>query len=158
MRLDEACQLYKEDIRQIDDVWCFDVNDSKDKKLKNLSSKRVIPIHTRLIELGLMEHVMQCSDGGRLWENLTWCKVNGYSNSLGKWYQRFNRKYVTTDPLKTFHSLRHTFANTLKQMGVQETLISELMGHSNGSITTGRYGKRYQPTVLLAAVSMIACS
>ena len=51
-----------------------------------------------------------------------------------------------------FHSLRHTFADTLKQQGVQENLISELMGHANSSITTGRYGKRYQAKVLLEVV------
>ena len=31
-------------------------------------------------------------------------------------------------------------------------VIAELMGHTNPSITTGRYGKRYQPLVLLEAV------
>jgi integrase len=120
-----------------------------------LSSKRIVPVHPRLLELGFLGYVSKCSEEGRLWDNLTWCKVNGYSNSLGKWYQRFNRKNVTDDPLKTFHSFRHTFADTLKQLGVQESMISELMGHANDSITTGRYGKRYQSKVLLEAVSMI---
>ena len=46
---------------------------------------------------------------------------------------RLNRKHVADDPLKTFHSLRHSFADTLKQLGVQENLISELMGHANSS-------------------------
>ncbi|TSK08705.1 MAG: site-specific integrase [Geobacter sp.] len=155
MRLDEACQLYREDIIQVDGVWCFDVNDYKDKKLKNLSSKRIVPVHPALIELGLLGYVERCQDGSRLWENLKWCKVNGYSNSLGKWYQRFNREHVTTDPLKTLHSMRHSFADNLKQLGVQENLISELMGHANNSITTGRYGKRYQAKVLLEVVSRL---
>lgn len=155
MRLDEACQLYTEDIRQVDGVWCFDVNDSKDKKLKNLSSRRTVPMHPRLIDLGLLEHVKRCPEGGRLWGNLTWCKVNGYSNLFGKWFQRFNRQHITEDPLKTFHSLRHSFANTLKQLRVEGSVISELMGHSNGSITTGRYGKRYQPRVLLEVISQL---
>ncbi|WP_136525825.1 site-specific integrase [Geomonas ferrireducens] len=155
MRLDEACQLYREDIIQVDGVWCFDVNDYKDKKLKNLSSKRIVPVHPALIELGLLSYVERCQDGSRLWENLKWCKVNGYSNSLGKWYQRFNRGHVTIDPLKTLHSMRHSFADNLKQLGVQDNLISELMGHANNSITTGRYGKRYQAKVLLEVVSRL---
>jgi len=161
MRLDEACQLYKEDIRQVKDdssgdgIWCVNVNDCKDKKLKNLSSQRIIPIHPRLIELGFLDYVKQCPGGGRLWENLKRCKVNGYSNSLGKWYQRFNRQHVTEDPQKTFHSLRHSFADTLKQLQVEGAIISELMGHSNSSITTGRYGKRYQSKVLLEAIQKV---
>jgi len=155
MRLEEACQLYKEDIVKVDDIYCFDVNDSKDKKLKNLSSKRIIPVHPSLIAMGLLDHVDRCEDGGRLWSNFKWCKVSGYSNSLGKWYQRFNREYVTQDKLKTFHSLRHLFADTLKQQSVQKELISELMGHTQESITMSRYGKRYKPEVLLEVVQKV---
>jgi integrase len=52
-----------------------------------------------------------------------------------------------------FHSFRHTVTDTLKQAGVSETVIAEIVGHSNsGSMTMGRYGKRYQPKVLLEAL------
>lgn len=155
MRLEEACQLYKEDIIKVDDIYCFDVNDSKDKKLKNLSSKRVIPVHPTLLNMGLLEYVDCCEEGGRLWSNFKWCKVSGYSNSFGKWFQRFNREYVTQDKLKTFHSLRHSVADTLKQKGIQKELISELMGHSSDSITMSRYGKRFKPVVLLDVVQKV---
>lgn len=76
----------------------------------------------------------------------------GYSNALGKWYQKYNRKYVTDDPKKVLHSMRHTVADTLKQSGIQEVVIAEIMGHANDSMTMGRYGKRYQPKVLLEAL------
>lgn len=155
LRLDEACQLYKEDVRDIDGIWCLDVNGSKDKKIKNSSSNRMIPIHPKLIDMGFLKYVEGCTDEERLWGNLTYCKVNGYSNSLGKWYQRFNRRYVTTDKLKTLHSLRHSFADGLKQQRVEKELISELMGHAQESITMSRYGKRYKPEVLLEVVKMI---
>lgn len=155
MRLDEACQLYRSDIVKHQDIWCFDVNDSKDKKLKNPASERLIPIHPKVIDLGFLEYVDRCRDNGRLWENLAWRKLSGYSNSLGKWFQKFNRKHVTDDPRKTFHSLRHSFADALKQQLVEKSIVAEIMGHSNDSMTFGRYGKRYQPKVLLSAVSLI---
>ena len=88
----------------------------------------------------------------RLWSNLNWREADGYSNALGKWYQKFNRRYVTDDPQKTFHSFRHLVCDTLKQVGITEVVISEIMGHANDSMTTGRYGKRYQPMVLLDAL------
>lgn len=72
-----------------------------------------------------------------------------------KWYQRFNREHVSDDPKKVFHSMRHTLANTLKQAGVQEVVIAEIMGHANESMTMGRYGKRYQPKVLLEAMMQL---
>jgi integrase len=157
MRLGEICGLHVSDVKQVDGVWCFDVNEEGDKRLKTESSTRIIPIHQNLIDLGLLRFVeaMKERKSVRLWPSLFRRDTDGYCPALGNWYGRFNRKHITDDPLKTFHSLRHTFADTLKQLGCQESLISELMGHVNESITTGRYGKRYQPKVLLETVSMI---
>ena len=76
-------------------------------------------------------------------------------SAFGKWYQRFNREHVTTDKGKVFHSLRHSLANNLKQSGVQEVVIAEILQHANDSVTTGRYGKRYQPKVLLEAMILL---
>lgn len=158
MRLDEICQLYLEDIQQIDNVWCFNINDEKDKKLKNLSSRRVVPIHPFLLDVGLLDHVdaMKQARKDRLWPHLTYSKIMGYSNTFGKWYQRFNREHITQDKRKVFHSFRHSFANKLKQQGVAESMIAELMGHKNHSITTGRYGKRYDVLVLISILQKIS--
>lgn len=158
MRLNEICQLYVADIVMFDGIWCFSINAEKDKRVKNESSERVIPIHPTLINLGLLNYVdnLRSNSVPRLWMNLTYCKINGYGNSFGKWYQRFNREYVTDYSLKVFHSMRHLVTNTLKQAGVIEPIIAELVGHSNGeSMTMGRYGKRYQPKVILEALEKL---
>jgi integrase len=158
MRLDEICQLYVEDVQQIDGVWCLNINDEKDKKLKNISSKRVVPVHPFLISNRFIQYVESMMKYGvpRLWMNLTWREADGYSNSIGNWYRRFNREHISEDKSKVFHSFRHTFTDTLKQAGVLETVIAELVGHSsNGSMTMGRYGKRYQPKILLEALMQL---
>lgn len=157
MRLGEICGLHIEDIKQVDGIWCFNVDGMDDKRLKTLSSKRVVPVHPYLIQDGFLMFVDTLRDKGvkRLWPNLKRRDTDGYCHAIGKWFQRFNREHITPDPLKTFHSLRHSFANTLKQQGEQETLISELMGHANASITTGRYGKRYKPGILLETISKL---
>ena len=49
---------------------------------------------------------------------------------------------------KSFHSLRHTFANELKQAGVSEQVASELLGHASQSITYGRYANESRIDVL----------
>lgn len=158
MRLNEICQLYVSDIIKFDDIWCFSINAEKDKRLKNVASERVIPIHPVLLNLGLLQYVEGLRTGNvpRLWMNLEWTELTGYGNSFCKWYQRFNRLHVTDDPKKVFHSMRHTVADTLKQAGILETVIAELVGHSNGgSMTMGRYGKRYQPKVILEALMQL---
>lgn len=153
MRLNEICQLYVEDMVEVDGIMCFDINGDKDKRLKNLASKRMISVHPKLVELGFVDYVESLKVKGavRLWEGLT-AGRDGYSHLFGKWYQRHNRQHITVDKKKCFHSFRHTVADTLKQAEVAEGVIAEILGHQNESITTGRYGKRFRPQVLLDAL------
>jgi integrase len=154
LRLNEICQMHTKDIVEIDGVPCFDVNCKEGKQLKTDSSARIVPIHPTLLSLGLLSYVQSLRDrkAPRLWMNLKKYR-DGYSKYFGKWYSQVNREHITDSRTKCFHSFRHTFINELKQRGVQDTLISELVGHStSGSMTMGRYGKRYQPKVLLDAL------
>jgi integrase len=157
MRLNEICQLYLDDVKEVDGIWCFDVNTEKDKILKNLSSKRLVPVHPVLLEIGFLSYVEKVRAEGkaRLWMGLN-PRRDGYGHSFSNFWQRYNRRFITTDPKKVFHSFRHLVGNTLKQKGVSDTVISEILGHSVQSITLGRYGKKYQPGVLLEALRQIS--
>ena len=157
MRLDEICQLHLDDVRMVDGLPCFDINDGGERNVKTNSSKRIVPIHPALISDGLLEYVdgLREREAVQLWENIRPDKLGDWGKWFGNWYGRFNRKFVTDDPLKVFHSFRHTVADTLKQKGVAEGIIAEILGHANGSITTGRYGKRYRPAVLLEALKKL---
>lgn len=138
-------------------MWCFDVNEEDDKRLKTEASRRLVPLHPKLIDLGLLRYVetMRGKKSPRLWPSLTRRDIDGYCPALGNWFGRFNRKHITDDPLKTFHSLRHTVADTLKQQGCQEYMIAEILGHANDSVTTARYGKRVNPKALLEVLSQV---
>lgn len=52
MRLNEICQLLVDDIMCVDGVWIINIDDNDHKKLKTASSRRRIPVHKRLIDLG----------------------------------------------------------------------------------------------------------
>ncbi|TSK08811.1 MAG: site-specific integrase [Geobacter sp.] len=157
LRLNEICQLHVEDVVKVEDYWCFDINDSGNKRLKNATSARVIPVHPKLMEIGFMRYYEACKEAKqpRLWMNLELIRLHGYTNGIGKWYARFNREYVTEDPKRVFHSMRHTVADMLKQKGISEAAIAEILGHAHATITSGRYGKRYQPKVLLDALMQL---
>ena len=38
-RIEELCQLFCSDVAQFDGVWCLDINDNGEKKLKNIHSR-----------------------------------------------------------------------------------------------------------------------
>ena len=66
----------------------------------------------------------------RLFENLNAMKGHNYSNSVQKfWNERYTRDVgMETDSdgkRGTFHSLRHTVADTLKQANVDTKFINE---------------------------------
>jgi len=133
MRIEEICQLHLEDIREDNrtGVWCFDINNKDEKKTKTPSSKRLVPIHPYLIELGLLEYVTHLQKKGkiRLFPELK-RQRDGYSQSASKWFGRL-KKRLGIEPV--FHSFRHTVATTLKHKGHEENLVAELLGHSNES-------------------------
>jgi len=160
-RIEELCQLHLDDIHQEDGVWVIDINkNSEDKKLKTLSSKRLIPIHSELLRLGFIDfHQAQVEAGHqRLFPELARAR-DGYSQSAQKWFNaRYRKKQGISEKGKSFHSFRHTAINKLKQLGVDPIKIAELAGHSNDSITTGRYGKRFSPLVLRESINLLSFS
>jgi len=157
MRLNEACQMHLTDIKNLDGVPCFDVNDEGDKKVKTEASVRIVPVHPVLIELGFLEYVKTVQARGtvQLWPNLK-KKRDGYAQDFGKWFQRFNRREVTKEAKKVFHSFRHGVTNCLKQAGIEESLAGELVGHENENVTYGRYGKNLKPQVLLGMLGNVS--
>lgn len=157
MRREEICQLRGCDIVSVDNIWCFRIMaDSKaGLKVKTESSSRIVPIHPYLISEGLLDFTADKLPVSNLWGFKRYKLTGDFGAKFGTWYSDFNREHITKDPLKCFHSFRYTFANHLKQIGVQEGLISELVGHSSDSITMSRYGKRFKAEVLLEVIQKI---
>jgi integrase len=161
MRLEEVCQLHVADIITLDNIACININDEYgDKKLKTPAAKRIIPIHSILVErLSFLDHVdcQKKNEQVRLFPELK--KQSGrYSHYVSRWFGDYLIKVgvKTQESRKVFHSFRHTFANACKKAGVEEYKAREFLGHdvSNKSITYGRYGKKYSVKVLLEEVLM----
>lgn len=145
-RLNEICQLDVADIREHDGILCFDVNDEGDgKHLKNRSSIRTVPIHSRLIELGLMDYVerMRTKKAERLFPQFSYSKgYGGYGRNVSVW---FNTKLLVRLGIKTkqlvLHSARHTMVTRLSQAGVEEPVVKGVVGHTQQGVTQQHYFK-----------------
>lgn len=153
-RLEEICQLSLEDIRKEDGIWVLDINQKGDKRLKNTTAIRIVPLHPFLVdELGLIKYCdsLKKVEKDRLFPELS-RQRDGYSGRVSKWFSRYKRRcgIVVDDKKRDFHSIRHNFINHCKQylFSVDSSLLKQIVGHSDDSETFGRYGKQYRAKVL----------
>jgi integrase len=152
-RREEICQLHVEDVRQEDGLWVLDINKKKNihgftnKKLKNPSAKRLLPLHPLLIEtLRFPEYVREQAAKGhlRVFPELVRIDTN-YGHKLGDRFSEF-RKTVDLEEaegVKDFHSLRHTFSNFFKQKKMQDDPFEQTFGHKLDRMSAERYGGRF---------------
>lgn len=143
-RLEELCQLRIDDFIQQQGIYCIRIDDSNEgQNLKNSSSRRTLPLHPSMIELGILQHVesVRCSGADRLFPQLE--PVRGkLGHEPSKWFGRYRTKRGVTDPRKTFHSFRHSFIDDLRDAGIQDSLIRRMVGHEDSSVTFSIYGSR----------------
>ncbi|MBL0626559.1 site-specific integrase [Aeromonas jandaei] len=132
-RANEICQLYADDVQQVDGIWCLNIRNGRpDQKLKTANSARLVPLHRHLLQSGFIEFVKE-RIGGRLFPELPH-RQDGYSHLWGQWFSR----HRPVD--KDFHSLRHTVGTALKDHGVPLQYAAAILGHTNGAISYDRYG------------------
>lgn len=154
MRMEEIAQLTRSDLKVIEGVWCFDINDDGDKRLKTLNSTRIVPVHSELLELGFECFFENKQDDERLFLDLN--KTNGkWSHNFSKWFINYRRKCGVVEPGKAFHSFRHTVATIWKRQEIHESIPATLLGHSAGGITYTRYGKGYEIDKLSEVIELI---
>lgn len=158
-RLGEAAQLCSHDVRQEKGIWIIDINEIEDdKNLKTTGSRRHVPLHPRLIELGLPEFASAAAPGF-LWPKEMRTNPNPTGSPIDKLQKRLAyvlRSAGIEDPKKTAsHSFRHTVSSRLKALSVPEYQIAEILGHELGSMSTGRYGSVTDLATLKSVVQLI---
>jgi len=145
-RLNEICQIELSDIKEDAGIWYFDINDEGDKKhLKNSASRRWVPIHDRLLELGLLGYAdaLRARGETRLFPEFSLSEKEGYGRALGRW---FNDRFLVQLGIKSkglvFHSFRHGMITKLLQAGVEENLAKAIVGHTRQGVTQKHYFKQ----------------
>jgi integrase len=146
-------------------TWFFDINDigsdsasDSPKSLKNRFSKRRIPVHPHLLELGIIEWRNRLEKAGhvRLFPELTYDPVKGYGKTSTKWFGSFlKRKFGwTRDGKRTFHSFRHTLITKCRNRhGIAEHELAQITGHGRGATVQSQvYTKDREPHDLLELI------
>ena len=149
MRIKEITQLHKEDIVLKDGIYCFNINTNDGKTTKTKNSIRFVPIHSKLIDLGLLEYVNSKKNG-----NIFKVSNKDFSEIFRSQIQR---KFIDKDSKKTFYSFRHYFIDYLVQREVEANLIAQIVGHEKQyKILLNTYAKPINANTLKAKVEMVS--
>ncbi|WP_199451366.1 site-specific integrase [Vibrio harveyi] len=152
-RLNELCQLYKADIYRKEGIWVLQIDDRfEGQKLKNLTSRRIVPIHQRLIDIGFIDYLTSVQHD-RLFPELKDSR-DGFGSAASKWFGRFKTRLGFAKG-HDFHSFRHTVATQLKQQQVSHIAAGAILGHAQNNITYDRYGKDLSIEQVKTVVNLI---
>lgn len=158
-RLEEFAQLELSDLIVHDGIHCFDINDEGQKQLKNEQSKRRVPVHPKLIDLGFLDYVEQARCDSRI-SMFPELEPAGPDNKKGyyftKWWTRYRQSIGIYEKGLDYHSFRHGVTTKLYAAGVEEVLVDELTGHDGGGTSRRIYKKEMPLGVLLEAISKVS--
>jgi len=156
MRLEEIGQLRGQDIRLQDGIWYFDLDHvpEENRWLKNESSRRQIPLHPILVELGFLSKIEGCS--GRIFPLLGSAGSRQLTASWSQWFGRYLRQKIKiNDPRKTFHCFRHTFKDLCRDAGIPKEIHDRITGHASGDVSDGYGAENYPLRPIANAISKL---
>jgi integrase len=118
-------------------------DDEERRHLKNVASRRDVPIARELIALGLLRYLEHIKAQGetRLFPTLRQDTHGKLSGAHGKFFGRYKRELGIVSNQKTLYSLRHNVKDLLERAQVPARYIKRLLGHTSGdgAVTDG-YG------------------
>ena len=146
MRATELAQVKLDSIRTERGVLVIGI----EEHTKNIGSRRLIPVHSRLTALGFDKHVADLRKRKQSHLFPVWyregmaakAKAPKETATIDHYFprflpRRFNVTYLPkvgiVDSRKTWHSFRHTFKTGLAMAGVAKDMRDQLCGHADNS-------------------------
>ena len=125
----EVARIKLADIYKEQEVWVFDLIEAT----KNLHSKRLVPVHKTLIDLGLLEYAEALRKRGETLLFPDWQSKR--QDEINRWFLRTYKKQVGIhDKRKVFHSFRHSLKSALARYGVNRDVSDLITGHKDQSV------------------------
>jgi len=154
LRIREAMQLRPRDISSSFDTWHFIIQPGRGQRVKG-DQARLVPLHSELLRLGLVDLCQQAVNEGRDWlfpdvplvkklgrafnaPDVDWIAVPS-TNAATQWFGRYCNQCGVVDRNVDFHALRATFITYGSQQGQDLSRRMEIAGHSKGSSIHQQY-------------------
>jgi integrase len=148
LRMEEVLQLRTADIASMDGLPVIRVAWSNEQRKKSRSARRVVPIHSHLIRVGLLDFAEEARARGVrvLFPELPRTKPR---DTLQAYFSRrvvVLRRDLGIPDRHDFHALRTTFDTGLERLPTTNTtLVRMAMGHSLGRDMASHYAKITPP-------------
>jgi len=158
MRREEICQLKVRHVREEHGIWFFDLL-HRDIKLKRASSRRKVPLHNAILELGFLDEVV----AGRSPDELLFPELapnakgsfsDGVGKRVGRMVDALGIKLIRVDASEAdgaLHPFRHHGITQLENTHeVKSGIIDALTGHSSKDRKSER--RRYTDEIYLSVL------
>jgi len=158
-RREEIAGLAPADILEIDGIACLNIEDSELRRIKNISSKRIVPIHSRLIEMGFLHFAEKARAEDRidLFPDLREPATGKHGRKLGRRMRQIvDKTFGDEGAGLSFHSLRHYVQGALEHLPeVSDKMVRDLIGHEGKDTHERNYSKPTPPTILRMVVEKL---
>ncbi|SDG05446.1 site-specific integrase [Rhodobacter capsulatus] len=157
-RREEIAGLAPNDIVTVDGIPCFSIAASDQRRVKTLSSQRVVPIHSRLIELGFLDYVARIRAKGHpdLFPDLREPTSGQHGRKLGRrMRQVIDETLGAEGAALSFHSLRHYVQNALERAKIDDKIIRDIVGHEGRDVHDKVYHKPVPPDIMQPAIESL---
>jgi integrase len=135
-RIEELGQLLVSDVRTekgIHYLWLDNLGD--DQELKTETSRRRVPLHPKLVDLGFLQWARQDRDPDqRVFRDVKLNSNEKLTHNLSRRANRYLDRIGIDERAYVFHSFRHKFKDECRDAGIPTHINDQLTGH-------------YQPTV-----------
>lgn len=152
---DVKLEHYYDDEGQPHKVWCINITDNAaaGNRVKNASSRRLVPLHPTLIELGFIDYVQGLSDkNGQIFPLLARAgEGQKLTDNFGKWFTRYRRSLGIPEGM-VFHGLRHTWKTKAVDAGILERICRQFMGHEAKDVAD-KYGAAPSMHIMVPAIA-----
>ncbi len=145
LRIGEVCALswkdidFRQKIIYVNHTVSRIISDETDRKTvlildepKTVSSKRIIPIPSQIFQI-LYDYSQDSKSPYVVSTTESFVSPRTFSERVHRLFKKSNVKKLN------YHGLRHTFATRCIEVGVDIKSLSEILGHSNVSITLNTY-------------------
>lgn len=141
MRLGEVAQIRVRFVKNVGDVWYIDLLTPDEMiDVKEAGSPRLVPLHSDLLRLGLLESRVfnrnpddllifdEVLTGSPRQQRL---QFKSLASRQGGFFSRFKAHYGLPAHKKTLHSFRHSVQTFLQRAEVADGIISAIIGHTD---------------------------